>query len=358
MKIISNYSGSNITVLSHEGNQFVLKPDMRDSNPDWFYWNFGVENAQGRTIEFKFTADIVGRFGPAISKDLKTWKYDPNQFGKNEINSKSFVYTFKANEKIVYFSFAIPYQLSRFNDLCMNLNHKDIYIETLTYSKKGRQIPVMTIGKNDAKEHVVLSARHHACESTASYVLEGVVLEAINQIDENDVQFIILPFADLDGVEDGDQGKFRLPHDHNRDYGETPIYNEIRAWKKYIHGMDITIALDMHCPYKWGGRNDHVFLCYKSELGSDDEKFINSLKKHTENDVIKYESTYDIGIDVDWNLSTTKNATNFYKELGSEIVFTVEVPYFGLNKPYQKDDFIKFGKRVYKSLIEHINNKS
>ena len=36
---------------------------------------------------------------------------------------------------------------------------------------------------------------------------------------------------DKDGVEEGLQGKSRIPHDHNRDYGDDPIYPEVRALK-------------------------------------------------------------------------------------------------------------------------------
>jgi hypothetical protein len=32
------------------------------------------------------------------------------------------------------------------------------------------------------------------------------------------VEVVIVPFMDKDGVEEGDQGKNRKPHDHNRDY--------------------------------------------------------------------------------------------------------------------------------------------
>ena len=40
----------------------------------------------------------------------------------------------------------------------------------------------------------------------------------------------VIPFVDIDGVENGDQGK-QAPHDHNRDYINSPIYPETkRGW--------------------------------------------------------------------------------------------------------------------------------
>jgi hypothetical protein len=38
------------------------------------------------------------------------------------------------------------------------------------------------------------------------------------------VEFCIAPFMDKDGVEEGDQGKLRWPHDHWEDYAEGSRY--------------------------------------------------------------------------------------------------------------------------------------
>ena len=57
-----------------------------------------------------------------------------------------------------------------------------------------------------------------------------------------------VPFVDKDGVEMGDQGKNRKPHDHNRDYGEVSIYPEVRAIKQLDREVNFVFALDFHCP--------------------------------------------------------------------------------------------------------------
>ena len=57
-----------------------------------------------------------------------------------------------------------------------------------------------------------------------------------------------IPFVDKDGVEDGDQGKNRKPHDHNRDYGEKSIYPEVQAIKDLDRKHDFRFSLDFHCP--------------------------------------------------------------------------------------------------------------
>ena len=56
---------------------------------------------------------------------------------------------------------------------------------------------------------------------------------------------------DKDGVEDGDQGKNRRPHDHNRDY-MAGIYTSVRAFKELLvresHGKRI-VFFDLHSPH-------------------------------------------------------------------------------------------------------------
>ena len=48
---------------------------------------------------------------------------------------------------------------------------------------------------------------------------------------------VCVPFVDYDGVVDGDQGKYRLPRDHECDYGRDvpPIYPETAAIRALHH---------------------------------------------------------------------------------------------------------------------------
>ena len=92
-------------------------------------------------------------------------------------------------------------------------------------SEKGREQQAYLFGNLNAKKTILLTARHHACESVANYVLEGLLdglLREKYSVTE-DCKVLVVPFMDIDGVEDGDQGKSRFPHDHNRDYLAEPI---------------------------------------------------------------------------------------------------------------------------------------
>ena len=100
---------------------------------------------------------------------------------------------------------------------------------------------------------ILVTARHHAAESMASYVLEGFLAAAMSDTSEGREfrkKYVLygVPLVDKDGVEDGDQGENRKPHDHNRDYGEASIYPEVQAIKDLDRKHDFQYALDFHCP--------------------------------------------------------------------------------------------------------------
>jgi hypothetical protein len=82
----------------------------------------------------------------------------------------------------------------------------------------------------------------------ASYSLEGL-MEGILAGDDvgrwlaGHVEFLVVPFVDKDGVEEGDQGKNRRPHDHNRDYGPgVSIYTCIEVPYANARGRAVTGA--------------------------------------------------------------------------------------------------------------------
>src|SRR5690606_10074741 len=95
----------------------------------------------------------------------------------------------------------------------------------------------------------------------------------------DNVEFFIVPFLDKDGVEDGDQGKIRLPHDHNRDYKDESIYNSIAELRQIIPEWGqgkLKIGIDIHCPYLYergSGWNEHIY--FVRGYATKDKKLIN-----------------------------------------------------------------------------------
>lgn len=102
----------------------------------------------------------------------------------------------------------------------------------------------------------------------ANYELEGIIEEILSDSQAGQwlaahVEFLAVPFMDKDGVEAGDQGKNREPHDHAVDYGETSLYPSVAALREFappwLAGKP-AVALDLHCPGPRGEFHE-VILC-------------------------------------------------------------------------------------------------
>jgi hypothetical protein len=194
--------------------------------------------------------------GPGVSLDGgKTWKW----LGADAVTDGTFSFAFPADAKDVRFSVGMPYVRSNFDEfLARHQGNPFLRKETLTKSRKGRDVPLICIGdpKKKARYAIAVTGRHHCCEMIASYVGEGLMEGVLADDDagrwlRENVEFLYAPFMDTDGVEDGDQGKNRPPRDHNRDYATAPLYPEVAALKDYLprwsDGRPL-IFLDLHDP--------------------------------------------------------------------------------------------------------------
>ena len=81
-----------------------------------------------------------------------------------------------------------------------------------------------------------------------------------HQKEYDDFRFIIVPFVDKNGVEDGDQSKMRSPHDHGLDYIPNSIYPEVRAIMDLLRHEKPELIFDLHCPVLRNGDSQHVFF--------------------------------------------------------------------------------------------------
>lgn len=257
------FPGGNVLVTKQNADTVEITPDLRGGKP-WFYWYFEAQSSQAGRVTFGFAkAGAIGVRGPAMSKDDgRTWQWlsadrivsVPGAESKTPPR-ETWVYEFtKAGER-VRFSVGIPYVQSNLDAfLATQAGNPHFQQSVLTKSLKGRAVEFLQVGAPGAgKRAMLLTARHHACEALASYVMEGFLREAISdspaarRFRETHVLYVV-PFVDKDGVEEGDQGKNREPHDHNRDYGDAPMYPEVKAIQELAERTPFQITLDLHCP--------------------------------------------------------------------------------------------------------------
>jgi len=142
-----------------------------------------------------------------------------------------------------------------------------------------------------------------------------------------------LPFMDTDGVEDGDQGKNRKPHDHNRDYLGKPIYSSVAALKEFVPKWsrgNLKIAIDMHCPWIRGGRNEQVFFVggRSPEMWQRQQQFSKTLQE-VQTGPLVHDPRHNIPWGKEWNNLKEPKSCGSWTALqpGILVGVSIEIPY-------------------------------
>ena len=338
LRVDSDFPGGNIILDRIEGDDIYLHQDLRDTEGDWFYWYFRVAGAAGRGLTVYFTkTNVIGTRGPAVSVDGgESWAW----LGPEAVDGQTFTCAVPEDAEEVRFCFGIPYlesHLRRF--LAKHEADARLRAETLCVSPNGRPVELLLVGNLDGEpqHRVLLTCRHHCCEMAASYELEGV-LEAV-LADEwmlENVEFLVAPFMDKDGVEDGDQGKNRKPWDHNRDYGGESIYPEVAALREFVPEWTegkLRVALDLHCPYIRGGNNETIYFVGvpDQQVWANVLEFCEILAK-VQTGPLEYRVEDNLPFGQGWNTAPTDServsSARWMSSLpGVKVAATVEFPY-------------------------------
>ncbi|GHU99855.1 hypothetical protein FACS1894211_06010 [Clostridia bacterium] len=335
IKIRQDFDGGNIEVVEIDGDRVTLRQELRDNSSWWFYWAFAAEGLPKEPVTFRFdNGETVSPFGPAVSLDGVRWRW---LGAESAPDRKTFTYANTRGHGRVYFSFCLNYRPVNFGFFLQKYGLQGSLFR-LAVSEKGADIPLLEIGNPDAERHILLAARHHACESPGSSVLEGFleyVLAGTGALSRG-YRFHAIPFADYDGVIAGDQGKLRAPHDHYCDYGNGSIYASVRAVKALAEKYKgaIVAALDFHAPNRWGGENDEPFLV-KAENDADGAALFSRIlceecSAGYEVGAIPFSGRRDVEYMTEWNTWGDSSFSGYMHEVaGAPLSVTLETPYFG-----------------------------
>ena len=284
--------------IDQEKGEVFLRPDCRGMADAWFWWACRVRGAGWRRLTFRFPPPshpnkmCVGSLGPSVSFDGgRSWRW-LNPEGRRDPNA--FTLDCPQGADDVRLAFAPPYTARDW----------PFRTERLTTSREGRSVPITRFG-GGRRWRIFLTARHHACESTASLVLEGAVAALMQDpwIAAN-ARVEAIPFMDVDGVENGEQGKGRLPHDHNRDYVQF-AYPETRALRDMVENVkpsERMLLIDFHDPLAGtvdadaNVRHDNVFSFgpREPEMAARWNRYRELLAEETSKGALRYTSEHDV----------------------------------------------------------------
>lgn len=306
MIIEAKIPGGNVIVHLVTENEAVLEPDLRDTAEKWFYWKFKVGFDKPGMYSFRFVnGAAIGTRGPAVSADNGlSWEW----LGR-EASQQEETFSFECAEAGLerWFCVCIPYMQPEWERFIAVMPTDSITVSTLCHSRKGRAVECLTIGSPNASKRILVTSRHHAQESMATFSLEGFIREIAEHPESHADTFVFaVPFVDKDGVENGDQGKRRMPHDHGRDYVDEPLYTETRAIKEKIMEHRFNLAIDMHCPWLRGyPYNETMYFVGPSGPGESEitERFSRLLEEESTPDAPHFAAD-DLPYGVAWNTAS------------------------------------------------------
>lgn len=389
LKLDADYPGGNIRLLKVEerpdgaGRLVHLAPDLRHMQEGqfWFYWSFRTREPEGFTVSFPHR-NCLGTRGPAISRDGgHTWTYLGGETVRLEGEGENRRWTFTVSGVPeggeLRYAFAPQYQQSHFKSWYQaHRDHPDLKLSELVRSRSGRLVERLDIardGGDETRPYVILTARHHCCETMGSYVLEGFLNAALAEDEtgrglRQGYRIVALPFMDKDGVEEGDQGKNRAPHDHNRDYNEKPIYPEVAALMAWgeAHGDEVVAFLDLHCPTVHGPWDKRIYFVGAPDplVEARQMRFLSRLAKSfrgpvsvQEDDFLRFGEAWNQGT----NFSQGRHSAGWARETFPRalLVSTLETPYAEAHQQEVNPDSARqLGADLARALVRHLAEES
>lgn len=269
MYVATDIPAGNGLIRAIDGDVIELRPDLRGNAQWWFWWHVALRGAAGRSVTLAFgERPCIGPAGIAISADGgASWAWSGPQDDAHRIEL-----VVPAGCDDLRVAMSIPYTQAELDAATADL--PGLRRGELCTSHGGRPVPLLELGPSpaEADAQLVLTARHHCCESMASFVLDGALCAAATAPElaplRERVALVACPIMDADGVASGDQGKFRAPHDHNRDYLEGR-YAETTALRALVdQGARTalpTASVDLHCPWIRGHYNEHIYIVGSGE---------------------------------------------------------------------------------------------
>ena len=362
MELTTAFPGGNAIIKQDEKNKYLIEPDQRIGTMLWFYWCFKLLNPQDQTYSFVLSPKCTTNKGYAISFDQGlTWQWaEPSTFKENTITFQA-----PANTSEVILSMGMTYTLKNWDYFLSHHNLiKEANLETLCTTRNGRKTPLLRIKKDQVTKYkIIVTARHHCCEMMASYALEGMIKYIFQNINKNEfreTEIVFIPMVDLDGVEEGDQGKGRAPHDHNRDYGETCIYPETPAIKAEVNkNKNLRVmTLDVHCPHLKGVWNEQVYLVGSpyDRIVAEEKKFLEIVEAENDSE-LPFGKKNVLPYGVEWNTTAPGASNGTWCSQQSHVVLasSIEIPY-GISEGHDvtQDSARNLGEVLIKAMIQYI----
>lgn len=291
LSVSTDFTGGSAEVmaLDRETGVIHIRPALQEARgwPCWWYvrvdgatagkhvtlrvsGNPGIFRPKGKPL----AADWAQPLRAVISTDDRNWTQTDNVV--MEASTKTAAYRVVAPDTRFWLAWGPPFLPSHATTVLKEMAAADpnARLFNLATSRGGRPVVGIRIGSSDAPAAVWVQARQHAWECGSSWVSLGF-LKWVNGDDplartlRESAELFIVPVMDVDNVALGAGGKGALPHDHNRDWSDHPLYPEVAAAQRYLRDLDqaerLRLFVDLHNPspsdqrsFFYGPRDDEA----------------------------------------------------------------------------------------------------
>ncbi|HYE21198.1 MAG TPA: M14 family zinc carboxypeptidase [Tepidisphaeraceae bacterium] len=262
-------ASANVLSLDQSTRAIKINPTPHKDRGWQCWWYFKLAGiTPGETI----TLDVGGENAFAtpdrahVSTDAgKTWRHTAP--GKKA--GKRIVYSIKIDADSALLAWGPPFTnddaQSLVDRIAKLIDGKDgcrAESFNLANSRENRPVPALRLTPSRQPENlkprgVLVTARQHAWESGGSWV--GVGLAEFLASDDpaaaalrKSAHIVFVPIMDVDNVAIGAGGKNQLPHDHNRDWSDKPVFPPVAACQKIVKDLDAAgqfdLFVDLHNP--------------------------------------------------------------------------------------------------------------
>lgn len=225
---------------------------------------------------------------------------------------------------------------------------------------------LLTLRENTPKFTILLTSRHHAGETMATHAMEGF-LRAVLADDRfgrtfrQHVAVFAVPFVDKDGVEEGDQGKNRVPHDHARDDQPPGIYPETIALRALLLREKPAFVLDLHCPWLRGNSNETSYMVGIgiARMDHEMERFADQLEAERVPQA-PYFKQNNIPFGTSWNTAQNYTQGRTIKHYAAELPFvrnaqTIEIPFANFGEiTVDRNSMLAYGASIARATYRYL----
>ncbi|QDT42787.1 Zinc carboxypeptidase [Gimesia alba] len=275
LTVSSAFEGGSAEVLEIDQTTRSIKirpaGDPQFGWPCWWYFQVtGIQPGEAITVTVdasqmkqangqKLSSNWALPERAAFSVDQKHWRQTP----AGVKDPGTFQWTVKVDAAQAWFAWGPPFVPADAKQLVDRLSreHANVTAFELCKTRAGRAVPALVVSesgdKNDSRMVIWVQARQHAWESGGSWVGRGFIEWAVSEDPQAmalrkkaDIYFV--PIMDVDNVATGNGGKNQVPHDHNRDWSETPRWNSVKTAMRSIKEFDeqkrLVLFVDLHNP--------------------------------------------------------------------------------------------------------------